>query len=107
MTTDPNIIHFDPHAAAANLFRAGYRDGRDSVDEMSRETAYKRGLENGLADRERTLVDFEWHENVTSVAATCTEQGAYAFGWDVGWRDEVQDEYRKGYSEGRFRAALT
>ena len=69
---------------------------------MSRETAYKRGLEDALASRERTLGEIEWTENVPSVAATCTEQAAYAFGWDAGWQDEVQDEYRKGYSEGRF-----
>jgi hypothetical protein len=119
MTTDANIIKFDLHAdvAAANrqratdftiteMFHVGYRDGRDSVDEMSLETANTQGLEDGTAGKPASY-DPEVHENVTSVAAMGIEQGAYAFGWDAGWRDEVQDEYRKGYSEGSFSRLMS
>ncbi|NOJ48432.1 hypothetical protein [Bradyrhizobium archetypum] len=91
----------------AEMFQAGYRDGRDSVDEQSRETANQQGLEDAHANRERTAGDTEWTDNGISVAATCTEQAAYGFGWDAGWRDEVEDEYRRGYAEGRFRRLVT
>jgi hypothetical protein len=114
MTTDTTIIDFNQHAnaAAANrqratdftiteMFHVGYRDGRDSVDELSRGTSHKQGLEDGTAGK-LVSYDPEVHENVPSVGFASTEDGAYAFGWDVGWRDEVQDEYRKGYAEGRF-----
>ncbi|WP_375780480.1 hypothetical protein ACE103_17720 [Bradyrhizobium sp. ma5] len=90
----------------AEMFRAGYRDGRDSVDEMSREAARKRGLEDARANRQGTAADTGWTENVVySSVVAATEEGAYAFGWDAGWQDEVQDEYRRGYAEGLFKIA--
>ncbi|WP_035695678.1 hypothetical protein [Bradyrhizobium liaoningense] len=82
-------------------FRAGYLNGRDSVDEMSRETSREQGLEDGAAGKPASY-DPEVQENLPSVAVSSDEQAAYGFGWDLGWRDEVQDEYRRGYAEDGF-----
>lgn len=86
-------------------FKIGYANGRDSVDEQSREAAREQGAEDGRAGKP-CHYEPEVHENVPSVAATCTEDAAYSFGWDTGWQDEVQDEYRRGHSGGRFRRLL-
>ncbi|MCK1531156.1 hypothetical protein IVB15_26475 [Bradyrhizobium sp. 182] len=88
-------------------FTAGYLNGRDSVDEDSRETVHNQGRDDASHGRPRKL-DFEFTENVPSVpdrpsVAARTEQAAYSLGWDLGWQDEVTDEYRRGYALGLFR----